>query len=250
MSVKIALISDIHAHSNFYDQIEENLQIVIDEIEDMDVDHTYILGDLILEEDKRKDIELIDKVSNQLDQSNEFQCTYLCGNHDLINISREEFLEAVGQESTSGINNHDNVPVVYLDSAVKGKVAGELSEDDIHMSQKYCEKYDNLVFLSHHPLKTYNLVGNKWFSNKPHDAVCRNYYDFYEKVDFNKILCCVSGHIHQHSKNEYLTDWYSLQVFARRTPNSYDNSIATPPVTGSYSTAELKDNNVELHQHY
>lgn len=129
-------------------------------------------------------------------------------------------------------------------------MAGRIGSNQKEMVRKYCKNRDKLVLLSHHPLTSYDLCGNEWFSEKPQDAVCRNYYDIYDLIDFNKVLCCISGHIHQESVERGLTDWYSHQAFARRTRGSYDRSIPSPPVTGAYSLFRLRNNGVDLHQYY
>lgn len=245
---KIGIISDIHYNRKFSKEIKNELERVSKSMKKQDVNHLYILGDLILEDSAEEDIESIERVSTILEST--INCTYLCGNHDLINISRPKFLDSVGQEETYGINHHGDFSVVYLDSVVKGEHFGRLSQNQIKISEQYCNENNKLVFLSHHPLKKYNLTGNKWFMNEPENALCRNYYDFYERINFDKTISCVSGHIHQESTERDLTNWYSVQAFARRIPYSFVKSYPSPPVTGAYAVAEIEDGNIDLRQYY
>lgn len=248
MTSRIGIVSDIHYHRKFSEQIESKLEDVSEHMSELGVDHLYILGDLILEDNTEEDTRSIEKVSNILESDT--SCTYLCGNHDLMNLSRQEFLDAVSQQKTHGVNHHEDISVIYLDSVLKGESLGRLSQNQIEMLEQYCNENDKLVFLSHHPMKTYNLTGNEWFMDEPENAICRNYYDFYDQIDFDKTLSCLSGHIHQESTQKDLTNWYSIQAFARRTPYSFVESDPSPPVTGAYAVADIENGKMDLHQYY
>lgn len=248
--VQLGLISDIHYDQIHSSQIEEKLYSSIEDLENIGVKHLYVLGDLIVDRNKEEDLRSVEKVCKILDSSDIFDCTYLCGNHDLRNITRDEFLDATNQYSTFGIKNYEDINVCYLDTTWRGETAGNINENQLRLAKDACNKNDDVMFLSHHPLFRFSLAGNKWFQEKPQDAICRNCYDFYDRVDFDRITCCVSGHIHQETTTHGLTNWYSLQAFARRTPLSYDKNRRCDAITGSYTILKYRDGIENLNHYY
>lgn len=138
MGKQIGLISDVHYHSDFDEQVEVGLKEFSDTMDDLGVENIYVLGDLILEENRKSDIEAFERVSDMLDTS-AFDCTYLCGNHDLINVSRDEFLDIIDQERTYGVHDHKNGSIVYLDSVKQGYICSPSVTTSFDSVLRFCK---------------------------------------------------------------------------------------------------------------
>lgn len=232
---KVAFISDIHYCPEYAEEIISELKSVVERIQKMQVKNLYILGDLIMEQNEDKDIENIKKVRDIL-EGNGFNCKYIPGNHDVVNINRKQFRQAVNQERLYGQDNLNKLSIIYLDTTVENKVHGLLNRKQIKWLKNSVRESNRNIILSHHSFVAFPLNHNKWFRDNIHNAVCRNLHEVNEILLNNQVEFCLSGHIHQ---DDYIKhdgiDRYSLQAFARRIPESYKTDNHIRYVTGNYS---------------
>lgn len=226
----VALLSDIHMRSSCVDEIAEALHKIQAELNSDTIAHTFVLGDLIEDDTKQRDIEHVRKVKSILDNFPS-PVTYLLGNHDLGNLSRNELSETLDQNGFYGKTSVDSQQIVHLDSAVKGGGArGALGSEQRQWIRNSVNQ--DAILLCHHPFGNFSLTENYWFRNYPERAYLWDRKECLQQFDMPPIVT-ISGHIHQTGQNQFhdLTHW-SLNAVSKEHPNK--------PISGTYALLDLE----------
>ncbi|GAA1325538.1 metallophosphoesterase [Streptomyces sanglieri] len=242
---RIGIIAEVHMRTEHATDLVNELNWIADHFEhNFEPDHVFLLGDIIQHgKTREEDITNVERVMSALSDCS-FPITYLLGNHDVINLTRDELADILDQDSFFGEVNVEDETFVYLDSSLRGTKtpSGMVGPDQLSFAKKSLTKHANPFVLVHHPIGNFDLSDNYWFAEFPEQAyLCdrKKLLDIMSKS--GNIQSTITGHIHKH---EYTTfkdlPHLSISAFSKETPNK--------PLTGAYaqltveesSTAEIK----------
>lgn len=232
----IGIIADIHLREAYHDEIIERLYKIKDEhMNDSQISHTFILGDLLQESTEQVDREHLLELKSIFDDWVS-PVTYLLGNHDVATHSKGELGEVLDQDRFHGIIWVDNQAFVYLDSIKENIGARGIIGSDQRSWLKNALPPDAIV-LSHHPLGQFSIDDNVWFGNYPERAYP---WDRKETLDIlqGTAKLSVSGHIHQPGRTKlHGLSHVSINAMSKETPKK--------PVSGNYAILDT-ENPLEL----
>jgi 3',5'-cyclic AMP phosphodiesterase CpdA len=232
---KIAVLPDIHMRNKYREELKDELSFVVEELKRFEPDLVIALGDIIqhqktLEEDK-KNLKIVKK---KLDELN-CEKRYLAGNHDSINLKKEELSEILGNElwGSTQIKGED---LIFLNTSTPWPGAsGEVTQKQLEFLEEELERNEEATIFVHHPIHYHNVQDTYWWTNYPERAFCGN------KKEINRIISkhgnvklVVNGHLHEN-------DFTNYKEVPHITLNAFSKETREKPITGTYTTIELSD---------
>lgn len=226
----VGILSDVHMRAEQESAVRETLTGICEELRRRDPAHVFVLGDLI-EDDRNptNDRHYVSTVDNLL-STLPAPVTYLLGNHDTVNLSRDEVSALLGQDRFYGRLDVEGVPFVYLDtSRGNGRVAGEVGEGQRAWLNRTLPQ--GAVVLLHHPVGPFPLSGNAWFADAPARAFLLDQQETLDMLS-GRARATVSGHIHQTEALQYRgVAHLSLNAISKETPDV--------PVSGTWALLDV-----------
>lgn len=232
---RIALLSDIHMQNDHVQVIREGLERAVARFEEVDPAHLFVMGDLIEDGDSAAtDVENVRRVRDVL-QGCSFPVTYMLGNHDVENLSRDELGELLGQDSFYGLEAFDEGAVLYLDSSIEetSGARGRLGPTQREWLDERLVETSAPVVLVHHPIGNFDISDNHWFSDHPERAFLGDRKEVLAIFEANGTVgATVSGHIHQ-------TGFTRFRGVPHVSVNAFGKELPDVPFTGTYATLDL-----------
>ena len=201
----ISLFSDFHISA---DSTEKKLAKVIDYLERIDPDYTFLLGDIV--QDTHMSYKLMNKLYAYLKTMGEIAPVYLIyGNHDLQTKKNGKWTRNVNEDYYSLLNDVDNLTVLDNESIVLDE---NISLTGINLPLGYyttaCERKDVYIELLKELIKR-NLLGhinnetfNIFLQHTPNNIADKEVYlqllnTFKEILERNiNFDLIISGHLH------------------------------------------------------
>ena len=218
-------------------QILEALEGVVNILEEIDPAHAFVLGDLI--EDcgstaaDRANVEHVHEIL----QDAPFSVTYLLGNHDVEQLTRESLSSLLDQEQFYGVIEVNGTPIIYLDSTIEqvDGARGRLGSDQRAWLAEMLTQYNKPLILIHHPLGNFDISDNEWFKNYPERAFLsdrKETLDILEEA--GPVLGTISGHIHQ-------TQFSKFREMPHVSINAFSKELPDKPLTGTFAEVRVGD---------
>lgn len=185
-----------------------------------------ILGDLIQAENSDNDKKNISYVTNILSGLN-CPTYYVAGNHDLRNISEDEYKNLLGIGKLYYSFDCDNNHFIVLHSKITENREIEIGEQQMQWLKRDLRQCDSRGFIFvHHGLADHNLTGNPWFEGKPEYALVKNRGDVRNLLeDSNKVAAVFNSHLHWDKKEVCNSiTYYTIQSLVE---NEGDKGIAS-----------------------
>lgn len=211
--LKMVLVSDIHlihegdgeglsrkfiANKELPNTLELFSQIVNDEIKpDLVID----LGDRIIDLNKEYDIEHTQQVFQAVDGSVNCPVFHVDGNHDIINLSKEELSEFFHSPMLPYSTTFNGWKLIFIDShdPMIKKCGGQLSENQLEWltHEMNCDSLPKIVF-SHHPLNQHYVDRNLCIPSKFYPLmILQNKEEVKSILENGKnFVAHASGHLH------------------------------------------------------
>lgn len=208
----IAVLSDLHLEPENEDILFEALAETLHRIRSHSPDELVILGDIVQETSEPMDKRLIKGFVDRLsDIEIPFRC--LSGNHDIAELTLENYTEIVGNDAYGITGNH-----VYLSSASAhlSHGRGEISEEQLRFLEDALASLSTAIVFVHHPIHYHDISENRWFSNSPEAAFCGNKEVVLEilKSASTDITAVINGHLHEWDYTEYRgIDHFTIDSF-------------------------------------
>lgn len=196
---KIGLLSDLHAKEEDKDEIILQVENAVQKFKNRGVDTVVVLGDII-HEVGRNDLERMRSVVSSV-KSDQFKTVFVPGNHDLVEIDIDEFLEITEQEDDHGVFEiNRSIDGVYLNTSAPdmNDSRGYVPEDQVDFLEKHLERSNkqNVIF-THHPVHYHNIPEDSWFSKHPECVFAHNKYIVEEVISkSDNVFAVVNGHAH------------------------------------------------------
>ncbi len=206
-------------------------------LESRSVDHVFVLGDLIEDGDSAAvDEANVERVYDLLTER-PFPVTYLLGNHDVEQLTRNRFSSLLNQKEFYGVAEIGDNPVVFLDSTkeqVDG-ARGELGPSQRDWLSETLPPLERPLVLSHHPLGTFDISSNEWFKDYPERAFLADRKEALTIMgDHGPIHGTISGHIHQ-------TGFSNFREMSHVSVNAFSKELPDIPLTGTYAEVNIDD---------
>lgn len=199
--LRFGLVTDVHYGPNMDTRAGETaielLQRAVDILNHEKVSFVVDLGDRINDTDLESDRVRVQRV-HETYQALECPVYYVYGNHDLVNLSKEEYGEIIGKKEPRQIFDAEGYTVVLADSTdpVVDRVGGSFSEEQRQWLSDALTRVDGKVlFCSHHPIDNQDFSSHWYFSKFPHHALGHHREDV-NRVLQDKILAAFCGHMH------------------------------------------------------
>ena len=222
----VGIITDIHLRETYHDEIIERLYQIRDEqMNETQISHTFILGDLLQESTKHTDRKHLLEIKSIFDNWIS-PVTYLLGNHDVATHSKDELSAILDQDRFYGVIRINDQAFIYLDSVREDVGArGVIGPDQRSWLDRTVSS--DAVVLSHHPLGRFSISDNVWFGDYPERA-----YPWDRKEVLTTLQetaqVSVSGHIHQPGRTTFRgLSHISINAMSKETPKN--------PVSGNYA---------------
>jgi len=247
--------------------IEQELQWVVERFStDFEPDHVFVLGDLIQHgESAAVDRRRVERVRSILDEV-PAPVTYLLGNHDVEQLSRDALGDLLGQSGFSGRVEVGDTPVVYLDSTRTGVpgARGELGPEQLDAvgglldgsaeadrcggtntdpapggaptSTGTARDRSGALVLVHHPVGLVDLSENVWFDEFPERALLGDRKELLVELTarLDDVRATIAGHVH----DTQLVDFWGLPHL---TVGPLSKERPGKPVTGTYAEVVVDD---------
>lgn len=233
----LALISDVHMRDDYTSQVQEALEGVVAILAEGEPARAFVLGDLIEDsESAAADRANVERVHEILEDA-PFPVTYLLGNHDVENLTRETLSNLLDQERFYGVVEVEGTPVVYLDSTIEPAdgAGGRLGSDQRAWLADILPEYDNPLILVHHPLGSFDLSDNEWFNEYPERAFLGDRKETLDVLEeAGPIRGTVSGHIHQSASSTF-------RGIPHVSVNAFSKELPDKPITGTFAEVDTGD---------
>lgn len=233
---RIALISDIHMREGHSAAVAEELERLVEVLDDSAPERVFVMGDLIEDgPSEATDEENVGKVRSILEGVSA-PVTYLLGNHDVENLSRESLSDLLDQESFHGVVEVGDVPVVYLDSTWE-RVAGArglLGEAQLDWLAEVLPDLSGALVLVHHPLGHFDLSRNEWFREYPERAFLGDRMEALRILERCDVRATISGHIHE-------THFSEFHDLPHVSVNAFSKETREKPLTGTFADVRLDE---------
>jgi len=234
---RLALFSDIHLRDGHASEVEAELRTAINNISTQNIDHAFVLGDLIEDADSvATDKRHIKQVRKTFDDAS-FPVTYLLGNHDVEALSRDDLSSLLNQDKFHGVLKAADIPIIYLDSTKEATpgARGELGPEQRELLADACSEYDEPLVLSHHPFGNFDISGNEWYKNYPERAFLSDRKEALDALEeASPARGTISGHIHQ-------SGFTNFRGMPHISVNAFSKEVPDKPLTGTYAEVEVDD---------
>lgn len=211
--LKFVLVSDIHlihdgdgeglsrkftTNKKLPTTLELFSKIVNDEIKP---DFVVDLGDRIIDLNKEYDIEHTLQVFQAVDGSVNCPVFHVDGNHDIINLSKEELSELLHNPILPYSTVYNRWKLIFIDShdPMINKCGGQLSESQLQWlsNEMNCDNLPKIVF-SHHPLNQHYVDRNLCIPAKFYPLmILQNKEEVKSILEHGKnFVAHASGHLH------------------------------------------------------
>lgn len=159
-------------------------------------DFLVVLGDLIRDTDAETDRRLLTELGDLFDDI-DAPVEVIFGNHDVMTLSTEAVLDALGRDRAWWIDADRELVFLSTGSPRLGDVRGELSAEQAAAVRHELPQMDEALVFVHHPVWTRDLAGNQWFEPHPEEAFCGNRRAYVDR-GHEGAAAVVSGHLHEH----------------------------------------------------
>lgn len=204
-ALRVALLADIHrgpdretVKGSF---AEELLPPIVELIRDFQPAIVVDLGDRVMDVDRSTDREATRAVRDLLTGAGR-PVVHLLGNHDVSHVEKADLLGLVGVTSSYWSCDLGGVHLVFLDTTdpVVGEFGGHISQGQLEWLRHdlAAARWPSLVF-THHPIDPPDVRGSPLFSDHPEWAVIENWETVQDIISESRVVCVVSGHVHQNS---------------------------------------------------
>lgn len=217
--------------------IADELRTVLDDLRGKDVDHVFVLGDVIEDGESAAVGESNVRRVSDLFESTPFSVTYLLGNHDVEALSRVALSALLDQDRFYGVVETDDTPIVYLGSPKEGTpgTPDELGPDQRAWLADALSAHDDPLVLSHHPLGDFDIADDEWFKNYPERAFPCDRKETREVLaDHGPVRGTISGHIHQ-------SGFANFRDIPHVSVNAFSKEVRGKPLTRAYAEVEIRD---------
>lgn len=249
--MKFAILTDIHLGlEGYYEGVlrkinrdaRKFINSFIKEMNDtVKPDFVVVLGDLIEDDNRERDMENISYVADRL---TELKCPvyYVAGNHDLKNISEKKLRELLKLESLYYSFDYDNFHfiVLYSKTVEEDKIRIPENErfwliNDLEESDKNC-----IVFV-HHSLADQDLEGNPWFEGRPKHCLVGNRNQVRNILEESgEVMAVFNSHLHWDRKDIHNgIPYFTIQSLVE---NEEDRGIASE----AYAVVNLEDGDIQV----
>ena len=209
--MKILLITDIHygANTNYpHFKGEDYINVYGEEFENLiqrlhskmkKCDLVINLGDFIHDENAEKDIDAYKKAMKLI--TNGTPVKHVLGNHDIRNITRENWCQLVGEQKSYYSFNMGEYHHVVLDGNRNRLDPNSILLIDDEQLKWLANDIANtnllVIVYDHFPLYNQNLEDNIYFKDIPERAIVSNWREIQEVFEKSKkVLAVFSGHTH------------------------------------------------------
>lgn len=245
MKLKLALITDIHFGPNSFTKIGEQasnlLSQFVEKVNSDNFDRVIEMGDRVTDVDSETDKSSLKAVANLFGDL-KIPCHHLLGNHDLVNMDRNDNAEILKQEMVSTYLDTDIARLIFWRPDVKIKKGigfPILSDDLIWLEEAISSSPNKAVIFNHVPISGHSQYGNFYFQNNQQYST----YPEYEKildlaVQNLKTAAWVSGHVHWNTLN-------NMNGIPMITIQSLTESFTTyPNPAGSWAEVEISEDHI------
>lgn len=249
--MKFAILTDIHIGQEAYykgvlRRINKDVKIFlnnfIDEI-NKEVKPTFviILGDLIVDESKEKDIEHISYIVKAMKKI-ECPVYYVAGNHDLKNISEEELTKLLNQKRIYYSFDSGSFHFTVLFSRVAEDRTIWIPDEQITWLKQDLDKTDKkTIIFVHHGLADQDLTGNPWFEGRPENCLIANRKEIRNIFSAsNKVMAVFNSHLHWDKQD--IHDGIPYFTIQSLTENEDDKGIASE----THAIVNIEDNEINV----
>lgn len=218
-------------------RISEELSLVIDILSENPPEHVFVLGDLIEDGNSATQDGANVKRVHEILQDSSFPVTYLLGNHDVENLAHEALANLLDQERFYGVVSLDQNSVVFLDSTKTDTdgARGELGAEQRNWLDQTLTEQDGDLILCHHPLGSFDISDNEWFSQYPERAFLSDRKETLDIIgEHESIRATISGHIHE-------TQVSNFHGLTHVSVNAFSKELPDLPLTGTYAEVDLDE---------
>lgn len=242
--MRLGLVADVHMRDRDHEVVTHALEGAVDRIEAFDPDRTVVLGDLIQDDDHAHDVRNVERVVETLAP---LDPRYLAGNHDIQQLSGEEFERLVGNDR-GGHERVAGTDLLFLDTSAPHlpRARSEVPKDQLGLLRDVLAEGDEALLFSHHLLCYRDISDNPWFGEMPELAFCSNKAWVQRLLDdHGGTLAAFHGHVHENVHVQYRgVDHFTVNALNKELPDS-----AEP--TGTHALVELTHERlrVEVYDH-
>ena len=243
--LKLAIITDIHKGPDNFTKIgsqaSELLSGFIQQVNESDVDMVIELGDRISDVDRETDRKNLKAVAALFSQLNKPRY-HLLGNHDRVNLEREDNEEILQSTMHSSYLDTGLFRLVMWRPAVKirqGSGFPILSEDLDWLEETLSSTDKKVLIFNHVPVSGHPQFGNYYFHNNFEHSTYPGYERILDLAGRHLNTCCwISGHVHW---NTYI----NITGIPMLTLQSLTESFTTlPDPCGGWAEVEITANRI------
>ena len=245
MKLKLAIISDIHYGPNTFTKIGEKAheltESFIEAVNAADYDLVVELGDRVTDVDQSTDIQSLIAVAD-LFRSCSVPCQHLLGNHDMVNMGREENEDILQCDMNSTYLDTDVVRLIFWRPEVRIKkgIGFPLLSDDLEWLEETLNTAPNkAVIFNHVPISGHSQYGNYYFQNNHEFSTYPEYERILELAVQNlNTAAWISGHVHWNTFN-------NMNGIPMITIQSLTECFTTyPNPSGAWAEVEISENQI------
>ncbi len=227
-----AVLSDLHLEPENEEILFKTLEETLQRVRSVSPDKIVVLGDIVQETNASTDRRLVETVVERLSNTEiPFRC--LLGNHDVVELSPETYTQIVGHEAYGVTGNH-----IYLNSASSDLPdgRGEINDEQLQFLRDALDSLSSAILFVHHPIHYHDLTGNRWFSDSPEAAFCKNTMKVLSVIESTstEITAVINGHLHEWDHTEYR----GINHF---TIDSFNKILEPNRETGGFGLVEYGD---------
>lgn len=236
---RIGVVSDVHMMSKDEEEVLQELDKVVKNFQEFDPDIIVVPGDVIQDEDKETDRKHLSQVREKLEKVG-VPVRFLGGNHDAVNLSREELENEFGNK----LWGHQRVggeDLIFLDTTEPKDVPqGKVTREQLDFLETKLEELDEAIVFMHHPIHYQDTQGTYWNHNRPERALCMNKTEVNRIFADNPVVKAVfNGHIHYNDHSRYLgADHVTL--------NAFNKEVGGADVTGTYAEVDIEEGEIRV----
>ena len=199
----LALVTDIHnGRASLTKRGPEAPRLVgefVEFVESRSPDLVVELGDRVTDTDTATDRASLEQLADLFSDLT-VPRTHILGNHDLVNLSRDDNEQLLGQSFTSSSLDLRGWHLVFWQADVTMTTSHDprLTEDDLAWLEAdlAATELPSVVF-SHVPLDGASMTGNYYFQANPQFATYGNVERAQQIITRSpQVVACVAGHVH------------------------------------------------------